>query len=463
MGHEAWYFLERQSGACTWEVPDGARPAPEAPLLVVLPVDDLRRCGLSSPDAEEARLVGVLGSVASDYLVPGLFPTIPEVLWADDWHFTETGAKTFAKWLAQNLRKYLVSLARYKAGMLVHVVSDSTFDFLNWDSKWRWVGKGDAIFKDAFAAQGLVLSLDVAGSTGFVLGTNSAGSFPARLRERREACAAGALAEVFDCVLVVGGYNDVHRRRRVAEGALRTGVGETLRECLLLLQAGPSKLHEEPCSLDVGIEANERSFGYVPLARGEQASYHEEMFMNDVLCSEPKDFSLQNDEDWTFWGQLSWLEIAKAMFVQASVLRNDYVWNVNKCKKRQTPPFKRLCENAMWYHEKQAALPSSMHELREALGWDGRDGCVFDRLCQVPRYACKKCGGPGEFWRRFKKNSEPFSPECREVWCCSCNATRMHAFSVGNGHSGCFGSLFDINDKVPGPTRLVYPECSQQT
>ena len=181
VGHEAWYFLERQSGACTWEVPDGACPAPEAPLLLVLPVDDLRRCGLSSPDAEEARLAGVVGSVASDYLVPGLFPTIPEVLWADDWHFTEAGANTFAKWLAQNLRKYLVSLARYKAGMMVHVVSDSTFDFLNWDSKWRWVGKGDAIFKDAFAAQGLVLSLDVAGSTGFVLGTNSAGSFPARL------------------------------------------------------------------------------------------------------------------------------------------------------------------------------------------------------------------------------------------------------------------------------------------
>ena len=131
VGHEAWYFLE---------VPDGARPAPEAPLLVVLPVDDLRRCGLSSHDAEEARLAGAIGSVASDYLVPGIFPTIPEVLWADDWHFTEAGAKTFAKWPAQNLRKYLVSLARFKEGMLVNIVSDSTFDFLNWDNKRRWVG-----------------------------------------------------------------------------------------------------------------------------------------------------------------------------------------------------------------------------------------------------------------------------------------------------------------------------------
>jgi hypothetical protein len=238
--HEAWYFHEGQSGACVWEAPDGALPAAEEPLLLVLPVDDLRRCGLSSGDAEEARLAAVVGSVASGYLVPDLFPRIGDALWADDWHFTEEGAELFARLLAKNLKKYLVSLARYKDGMTVHGISDSTVDFHNWDNKWNWIGKGDVIFKDAFTAEGFVLSLDVAGSTGFCVGTKYAGSFPARLQERREACAACGPAESFDCVLVIGGYNDVHARHRVAEDDLRAGVGETLRECLLLLQSGPS-------------------------------------------------------------------------------------------------------------------------------------------------------------------------------------------------------------------------------
>ena len=99
-----------------------------------------------------------------------------------------------------------------------------------------------------------------------------------------------------------------------------------------------------------------------------QRATHSEMFMTGVLCCEPGEFTLQDGEDWEFWGKLSWLEIAKAIFVQASVLRKDYVWNTNKCKKRDSPPFKRLCENAMWYHEKHSALPSSLQDLREALG-----------------------------------------------------------------------------------------------
>ena len=55
-------------------------------------------------------------------------------------------------------RQYLVSLGRYKEGMTVHAISDSTLDFHNWDNNWKWVGKGDEIFKEGFAQHGFALS-----------------------------------------------------------------------------------------------------------------------------------------------------------------------------------------------------------------------------------------------------------------------------------------------------------------
>ena len=185
VSHEAWYFVDGHSGTVTWQVPAGARLVQEKPLLLVLAVDDFRYCGLSASDKEEARLAAVIGSVASNFLVPGFFPKMPDYYWADDWHFTEQGAEIFADHLAKSLRHFLVGLGRYREGMSVLAVSDSTFDFLNWDKEWRWVGKGDAIFKRFFFLYGFTLSVDVAGTTGFCVSTKSAGCFPARLRERR--------------------------------------------------------------------------------------------------------------------------------------------------------------------------------------------------------------------------------------------------------------------------------------
>ena len=463
VNHEAWYFIEKQSGACTWEVPERARLKQKKPLLVVLPVDDLRHCGLSSRDAEEARLSAVIGSVASDFLVPDLFPKMPEHYWADDWHFTEQGARVFSIHLAKNLKQYLVSLGRYKEGMRVHAVSDSTIDFLDWDHSWKWVGKGDVVFKEGFAQHGFVLTVDVAGSTGFCLSTKSACSFPDRLRKRREASAASGRVEAFDCVLVIGGYNDVYARRSVSEDMLRSGVLACLDECALLLQSSVSGPLEADLKCEDDSEQNQRVFGYVPLERGERASYHQGMLMGNVLCSEPREFTLQDDEDWDFWGELSWLEIAKAIFVQASVLRYEYAWNVNKCKKREAAPFKRLCENAMWLHEQQSALPHSMQDLRKALDWDTGGLCVFDRLCRLSKLSCKKCGEPGDFWRLFKKLCEPLSPECREVWCSSCYAKQAFvAGSVGNRSTGCYGSIVDINELLSGPVHLSVPESHQE-
>ena len=106
----------------------------------------------------------------------------------------------------------------------------------------------------------LLSHVDVAGSTGFCQKTKSAGSFLDRLRKRREACAALGQVEAFDCVLVIGGFNDVHARRRVTEDALRSGVQACLDECVLLLQSGVSGPVEAnfPCE-DVS-DQNQRSF-----------------------------------------------------------------------------------------------------------------------------------------------------------------------------------------------------------
>ena len=66
--HEAWYFFDSSSGQSTWLAPVFEEPEEKSvrkkPLLVVLPVDDKRSCGLSSDDAEEVRFAGLVGSLA---------------------------------------------------------------------------------------------------------------------------------------------------------------------------------------------------------------------------------------------------------------------------------------------------------------------------------------------------------------------------------------------------------------
>ena len=98
--HEALYIFDSSSGQSTWLAPVFEEPEEKSvrkkPLLVVLPVDDKRSCGLSSDDAEEVRFDGLVGSLAAEYVVPDLFPELGSDLWEDDWHFTLEGQKAFA-------------------------------------------------------------------------------------------------------------------------------------------------------------------------------------------------------------------------------------------------------------------------------------------------------------------------------------------------------------------------------
>ncbi len=113
---------------------DGEEALRKKPLLVVLPVDDKRSCGLSSHDPEEARLSGLVGSLAAEFVVPDICPTLGSALWQDNWHFTLEGHKTFAGMLAKGLKDHLCGINQYWDGMTVCVSADSTFDFHNWDA-----------------------------------------------------------------------------------------------------------------------------------------------------------------------------------------------------------------------------------------------------------------------------------------------------------------------------------------
>ncbi len=56
-------------------------------------------------------------------------------------------------------------------------------------------------------------------------------------------------------MLVVGGYNDVHRKNRVSEGVFCAAVKDTLHECLQLLPAAPCCAEAERCGDTGAAEA----------------------------------------------------------------------------------------------------------------------------------------------------------------------------------------------------------------
>ena len=68
-------------------------------------------------------------------------------------------------------------------------------------------------------------------------------------------CGVRGLFKTFDCVLVVGGYNDVNRRKRVAEDVLCTGVKDMFQACLYLLSATPCDAPAESCVVAGASEA----------------------------------------------------------------------------------------------------------------------------------------------------------------------------------------------------------------
>ena len=154
--------------------------------------------------------------------------------------------------------------------MTVYVTADSTFDFHNWDACWKWTGQRNAVFKAAFDSEGFSVFLDVAGGTGFCTETGCAKAFPDRIREYRESCGARGLPKTFDCVLVVGGYNDVNRRKRFAEDVFRAGVQDMLQECLYLLSATPCDAPAESCVVAGASESASRaSLGISGVQTGE--------------------------------------------------------------------------------------------------------------------------------------------------------------------------------------------------
>jgi len=119
-----------------------------------------------------------------------------------------------------------------------------------------------------------------------------------------------------------------------------------------------------------------------------------------------------------------------------------------------------MCENAIWYHEKRTMLPSSMPELRNALGWDRGNASVFDRLCRMPKLPCKICSEPGDFWHEVKKVWEPDAPLCREVRCSSCYWKNVRG--VRHEASWSRGHVCDSHDSELSPTFSRTPACAAE-
>ena len=83
-------------------------------------------------------------------------------------------------------------------------------------------------------------------------------AFADRICEYRNRCVACGLPKTFECVLVVGGYNDVHRKNRVSEGVFCAAVNDTLHQCLQLLPAAPCCAEAERCGDTGAAEAATR-------------------------------------------------------------------------------------------------------------------------------------------------------------------------------------------------------------
>ena len=115
----------------------------------------------------------------------------------------------------------------------------------------------------------------------------------------------------------------------------------------------------QPLLVSPAAQAEVRPVGRIPMEREEFCSWQDAMRMHGVLCFEPAEFTLLDDEDWVFWKDLMWLQIAKALFVQSSTFRNDG-WNVNHGRNAHVHRFKRMCANAMWLHEQARPRASSM-------------------------------------------------------------------------------------------------------
>ena len=211
-----------------------------------------------------------------------MFPEIGSALWDDDWHFSLDGLRCFALGFATRLKRHLLLIGAFKEGLCLYIVADSTIDYCNWFDGTRhgqgeWTGDANDILTEAFGSVGLRVHLDVAGGTGFCVSSRFGNTVPALMKAYRECHVGNELSSAFDGVVILGGYNDIHKRW--SANCFRDAVQDTIQESLSLLQAdsfsGAGDVSDPVLvSASAGGSTDspapeQRQWGYVPMERGE--------------------------------------------------------------------------------------------------------------------------------------------------------------------------------------------------
>lgn len=121
-------------------------------------------------------------------------------------HFTWDGYVSFVDSLLEHV---LVHWARHKR---VHVLSDSTIDYWNWDEDWNETRRATTHMVDAFARRDVDVSVDAVSGSGFVAMRPQKKDFHTRFVawKKNETAGNATLA------LVIGGWNDQAKGLRLA-------------------------------------------------------------------------------------------------------------------------------------------------------------------------------------------------------------------------------------------------------
>lgn len=207
--------------------------------IVVVPVDDFHKSGLSSSDAEEIRYAQLINALTDDYKVPNIFPFVDDDMWeTDNWHFTLDGFRFFVETMARNFKQHLEASSMYHTGMKVYICSDSTFDFHNYGAKYpyNWTGTANKITEEVFSVEGMEVHMDVVGGSGYYAQKGRwCRPFFERIKKYNDDRYCDTSDKAFDVVLVIGGFNDLYYRKRTDEDTLTNAVNDTLVQCLALL------------------------------------------------------------------------------------------------------------------------------------------------------------------------------------------------------------------------------------
>ena len=150
-----------------------------------------------------------------------------------------------------------------------------------------------------------------------------------------------------------------------------------------------------------------RMRGYVPLPRGTFGQCEAQMKFHAVLAFEPEELENCLLDDF-FWTGLSWLSVARCVFVQMVTFEDDG-WNVSRRLR------KRLVERAMSMHERHDSLVTGGTEVRDVLL-----GCgLKEKVTAIVRVPCYVCGClEGTHRRQRGPGSEQVSD--RRCYCSAC-------------------------------------------